>query len=120
MDRKKELTRQITALQKELDKILEEERKEKDFGEFENDLQIQVIGESVIILRGGTRSLNTKTFMDKAVSYVVDTLGRDKDYTIHEFIKSSLDNPWVRVLLINASSFEFADGFDDIAKKIKV
>jgi len=125
--KKEELIQKIKNLRAELDatetefyKILDEERLKNDMKAFKDDLEMQVIGDSVIILRGGIKQDYPREFLDKAVEYVKDTLGASKNYQVMELIEETLGNPWVRVLVINANTMDFLDDFDDIRNKIKV
>lgn len=120
-----ELNAELKTAESELNKILDEERFRNEMKEFKDELQMQVIGDSVIILRGGLGKADPSKFLDKAVSRIVDVLGRDKhgrckNYQVMEFIEETLDNPWVRVLVINANTMDFLDDFDDIKNKIKI
>ena len=119
MDRKEELKEQIRKLNQELEEILEKEREEKDMADFEDDLQMQVIGDSVVILRGGIGKANPGEFINKAVRYIHNGFG-GKDYDVIGFTEETLDNPWVRVLVFNPNTMDFADDFNDVIKKIKV
>ena len=116
----KNLRAELNATETEFYKVLDEERLKNDMKAFKDDLQMQVIGDSVIILRGGIKQDYPREFLDKVVKYVKKTLGKDENYQVMEFTEVTLDNPWVRVLVINANTMDFLDDFDDIKNKIKV
>lgn len=116
----KNLRTELNATETEFYKVLDEERLKNDMKSFKDDLEMQVIGDSVIILRGGIKQDYPREFLDKVVKYVKKTLGKDENYQVMEFTEVTLDNPWVKVLVINANTMDFLDDFDDIRNKIKV
>ena len=116
----KNLRTELNATETEFYKVLDEERLKNDMKSFKDDLEMQVIGDSVIVLRGGIKQNHPREFLDKVVKYIKKTLGKDGDYQVMEFTEVTLDNPWVRVLVINANTMDFLDDFDDIKNKIKV
>ena len=119
------LRSKIDKLQTEVNKLLEEERKEKNFADFKNDLQMEICGDNVIILRGGIKQCDPRRFLDTVVDHIIKILSdkkksNKKNTTVLQFIEETLDNPWVRVLIFNAGDMNFTDGFDDVVERIKV
>lgn len=122
MDRKEEIRQklreyneQVFQLEKELDDILKKENTKEEY-EILKNFQFEVVSKNIFIIRGGLGYPYPRSESDKIINKIFDKLGVD-DYM--DFIESSLDNPWVRVIIFNTKELKFEDTFNDVIKKLK-
>ena len=82
-----------------------------------NNVNIKVVDNHIVIIKGGFESDNPTEYMDNVVKDILKSLGNPK---YNEFIENYLDNPWVRILIFDFNSIEFNNNFEDIINNIKI
>ena len=115
INRLNQLKKEQTALREQLHEINTKDEDKKTI-ELLKNVQIEVVSDSIIIIRGGL-GYPASEFMDKVTNYILKQLGNPY---YNCFIEHTLDNPWVRILVFNINSFNYCDSIKDVIEKIKV
>lgn len=82
-----------------------------------NNVDIKVVDNHIVIVKGGFKSDNPSEYMDNVVKDILKSLGNPK---YNEFIENYLDNPWIRILIFDFNGIEFDNNFEDIINNIKI
>lgn len=72
---------------------------------------------TVVFMRGGFYKKNPNEYMSEQVRKYLGSLDTSKYETYNELIEKYMDNPWLRVILLNVNKLKFSPYFSPYSKQ---